>query len=247
LSVIDMHVHTVVGSSDSNLTPEELVREAVRIGLDGVCLTEHRGKWDKFAFEKFAREQPLLLINAMEVETDMGHIIVLGTNGYVSGMSDARTLRRVVEETGGVMITAHPFRNYFNRPPYNQNLVFRDVHPFPETALEAAKHPLFELVHEVEVGNGGCNNQENFFALDVARQRGHSGTGGSDAHSTHGLGKCVTVFDGDIRSEKDLIEAIRAKAFKAVEGFHLGQFNTYDIEAQDEFPVLKTYQRMDPV
>ena len=242
---MDMHVHTVVGSSDSNLAPEDLVSEAVRIGLDAVCLTEHRGKWDKFVFEKFASEQPILLINAMEVETDMGHVIVLGSNGYVSGMSDARKLRQVVDELGGVMITAHPFRNYFNRPPYNKNLVFRNGHPEPDTAEEAAKHPLFHLVDELEVANGGCNNQENFFALDVAQQHGRCGTGGSDAHSTHGLGKCVTMFDGDIRSEKDLVEAIKAKAFKAAEGFHLGQVTYYDLEAQEQMPVLKVHQQMD--
>ena len=35
-SVIDLHVHTNQGSPDSSLTPEELVAEAQRLGLDGL-------------------------------------------------------------------------------------------------------------------------------------------------------------------------------------------------------------------
>ena len=84
----------------------------------------------------------------------------------------------------------------------------------PSTAATAAGHPLFELVDDVEVANGSNTDEENEFSLEVARHLGYRGTGGSDAHSVHGLGRCVTVFDGDIRSESDLIEALKAKAFR---------------------------------
>ena len=50
-----------------------------------------------------------------------------------------------------------------------------------------------------------------------------NGTGGSDAHSNNGLGKGATVFNGEIRSQADLLEALRAGDFFPVEGFHLGE------------------------
>ena len=75
--------------------------------------------------------------------------------------------------------------------------------------------------------NGANNEVENRFAQDVAKLLGRRGTGGSDAHSTNGLGKGVTMFQGKIRNEADLLEALRAGDFFPVEGFHLGRPNDY--------------------
>ena len=79
----------------------------------------------------------------------------------------------------------------------------------------------------MEVANGSNTDRENHFTLDVARHLGFVGTGGSDAHSTHGIGRCVTIFDGDIHSESDLIEALRAKAFIPAEGMHIGDLKPF--------------------
>ena len=228
MAVFDLHLHTVRGSSDSGLSPEQLIEEAQRIGLDGVCLTEHSGGWEERELADTFRDSGLTVISALEVNTDMGHILVFGLNRYVDGMHTAAGLRKVVDRVSGVMIAAHPFRNFFNRPPYNVNLLFQNVNGNrPTTAIAASKHPLFELVDDVEVANGSNTDQENHFTLEVARHLGFVGTGGSDAHSTHGIGKCVTIFDGEVRSESDLIEALKAKAFSPAEGLHIGHLKPF--------------------
>ena len=223
MAIFDLHLHTVRGSSDSGLSPAQLIEEAQRIGLDGVCLTEHSGGWEERELADTFRDSGLTVISALEVNTDMGHILVFGLDRYVDGMHTAAGLRKVVDAAGGVMVAAHPFRNFFNRPPYNVNLLFQNFNGNrPTSAIAASKHPLFELVDEIEVANGSNTDQENHFTLEVARDLGLIGTGGSDAHSTHGIGKCVTLFDGDIRNESDLIEALKAKAFTPAEGLHIG-------------------------
>lgn len=228
MAVFDLHLHTVRGSSDSSLTPEQLIQEAQRIGLDGVCLTEHSGGWGGRELADTFRDSGIVAIGAVEVNTEMGHILTFGLSHYVDGMHTAAGLRKVVDRAGGVMVAAHPFRNFFNRPPYNVNLLFKNFNGNrPTTSIAASKHPLFDLVDDVEVANGSNTDQENRFTLDVARHLGFTGTGGSDAHSTHGIGKCVTIFDGDIRNESDLIEAIRAKAFIPAEGIHLGDLTPF--------------------
>lgn len=227
MAVFDLHVHTVRGSSDSSLTPEQLIAEARRIGLDGVCLTEHGGGWEPPELERVFEDAGMTVIRALEVETDMGHVLVFGLHRYSAGMHRIDELRKAVDDARGVMISAHPFRNLFNRPPYNVNLVFRDPNGHPTSPEDAARHPLFGLVDEVEVANGSNSDRENLFALDVARSLGLKGTGGSDVHSTHGLGKCVTVFDGDIATERDLIEAVKARAFSPAQGLHLGDLRPF--------------------
>lgn len=228
MAVFDLHVHTVRGSSDSSLTPEQLIQEARRIGLDGVCLTEHSGGWEPHELEKTFKDAGLTVIRALEVDTDMGHVLVYGLHRYVDGIHRVSTLRKAVNRAGGVMVSAHPFRNLFNRPPYNTNLVFRNPDEHPETPEHAANHPLFQVVDEIEVANGANTDEENLFTLEVARHLGICGTGGSDVHSTHGLGKCVTVFDGDIKSEADLIEALKARAFRPAQGLHVGQLQPFE-------------------
>ena len=223
MAVFDLHVHTVRGSSDSSLTPGRLVERARALGLDGVCLTEHSGGWDSRELDRVFGDSGVTVVGGLEVETDMGHVLVFGMRSYVEGMHRARDLRMAVDDAGGVMVSAHPFRNLLNEPPYNDNLLFPDPSGRPTTVQEAAGHPLFEIVDDVEVANGANSDTENRFALDVARYLGKKGTGGSDAHSDQGLGRFVTVLDGDVRTEADLIEALRAGAFSPGQGLQAGE------------------------
>jgi predicted metal-dependent phosphoesterase TrpH len=212
LTVFDLHVHTTRGSSDSSLTPAQLAQRARDAGLDGVCLTEHGGGWTDRELEETFAGSGVTVIRGLEVDTDAGHVLVFGLTAYVNGMHRIEELRSVVDRAGGAMVSAHPFRNLFNRPPDNPNLLFHGLKEPPKTAEEAAGHRLFRLVDAIEVANGSNTERENRFALDVAAHLGLAGTGGSDAHSEHGLGKHVTVFDGSVTSERDLIDAIRAGA-----------------------------------
>ena len=226
-SIFDLHVHTNRGSPDSSLTPDEMISEAERVGLTGSMVTEHVG-WPRQDFQEFARGQEIVLIRALEAYTPLGHIITLGLDSHVTGFSGGidtvRKLRLEVDRVGGVMILAHPFRYLFDLPGvYTQNLLFEDSATVPTTPEEAASHPIFSLVDEIEVVNGANNEVENRFAQEVAKLLGHRGTGGSDAHSVNGLGKGTTAFNGDIRNERDLLDALKAGDFVPLEGFHLGR------------------------
>ena len=228
MPLFDLHVHTVRGSSDSNLTPQQLIDSAKAIGLDGVCLTEHSGGWETQELDREFADAGLRVFRGLEVDTDMGHVLVLGLHRYVAGINRISALKKAVDRAGGVIISAHPFRNLFNRPPYNVNLLFGDSHPYPTTAADAALHPLFQVVDAIEVANGSNTERENLFTLEVATHLGLVGTGGSDAHSTHGLGSCVTDVEGDVGSEADLIEALKAGACRPAQGLHVGDLRPFD-------------------
>ena len=201
MAVFDMHLHTVRGSSDSGLSPAQLIEEAQRIGLDGVCLTEHSGGWEEQELASVFKDSGLTVIRALEVNTDMGHILVFGLHRYIDGMHTAAGLRKAVDAAGGVMLAAHPFRNFFNRPPYNVNLLFKNFNGNrPDTATAASKHPLFELVDDVEVANGSNTDQENLFTLDVARHtrlHGHAEAATPTPHtaSANALRSSMAIFD----------------------------------------------------
>ena len=219
--LIDLHVHTLK-SADSSLSPEDMVREAKRVGLDGVCLTEHGGGWDRHDFERLASRYDMLLIPALEVDTDMGHIAVFGVGGYAPGMAKVRDLRRIVDAAGGFMVVAHPFRRMFDRTT-GRNFLFPDADGQALTARQAAEHPVFQLVDDVEVGNGGNSPRENGLAREVADMLGRKGTGGSDAHSTHGLGCFVTHFERDVRCVGEFVEELGAGRYRPARGLLQGK------------------------
>ena len=136
--ILDLHIHTSWNSADSNLSPIELIREAKRLGLDGVVVTEHDRGWDRFRARELAAEHDFLFLRGMEVSTDLGHILVCGLEEYVSGIQRAEKLRQVVDEVGGIMIAAHPFRRAFT-PDFRHG-----KEPTPLTLAEAARRPIFD-------------------------------------------------------------------------------------------------------
>jgi hypothetical protein len=47
------------------------------------------------------------------------------------------------------------------------------------------------------------------------KRLGLPGTGGSDAHQVHDIGRCVTVFENKVCGEEDFIREIRAANIQA--------------------------------
>ena len=231
-TIVDMHVHTTRGASDSNLRPEELAEEALRLGLPGVHLSEHDRLWDPRELERYRREHRLFVANGMEVSTDLGHILTLGLDRYVPGIRRADELRRVVKEAGGYMIAAHPFRHFFDPAHFRRT----GGEPFNLTPEQAAGLPVFEVVDAIEALNG-CNTlRENLFALRVAQALGKPVTGGSDAHSNQGIGIYVTVFERELESEEQMLGEMHAGRFYAGYGFRQGRLTRFSEESAARLP-----------
>ena len=106
--ILDMHVHTTVGSYDSNLSPLDLIHRGKAAGLDGVVVTEHDRGWDRDLARQLTREHDFLILCGMEVSTELGHILVYGLEEYVSGILYANTLRQVVDKIDAVMFWRIP-------------------------------------------------------------------------------------------------------------------------------------------
>lgn len=210
-SIIDMHVHTLIGSMDSDISPKRLGERAKEVGLTGVALTEHLNMWRPDDVDRFREEYGLFVLNAREWSTEMGHVGVFGLPPDVKGIHRLRDLRAACREYGAFMVLCHPFR-YFPGP---SNFLFGNRRDGQSMSIEElAQHPFFSLVDAVEALNGGCIERENVLALEVARYLGLPTTGGSDAHMPLELGRYATIFDCDIESEEQMLEELRAGRFR---------------------------------
>jgi hypothetical protein len=200
-----------------------LIEEAEMKGIGGVCLTEHTYVWSRKELEGIAFNHSVILLVGMEVETDMGHIVVFGLDCYISGIHRANRLRSVADEVGGFLIAVHPFRRYFEPEDFGM----KPKRSWSQVITDALGLPILSLVDEIEVLNGGCTERENMLALEVAKRLGRRGTGGSDAHSEHGLGCFATVFEREIGNESDLITELKAGRFYPAKRLRSGEIIPY--------------------
>lgn len=223
-TIIDMHLHTTRGASDSMLNPDDLIAEAHRAGLTGVNITEHDRMWEPWDLAPFrARHEGMFVSNGMEVSTDMGHILAIGLRGYEPGIRRLARLRQVADEQGAFLVVAHPFRHFFDPVHFKRE----GKEPFALTPEQAAQLPVFQLVHGVEVLNGCNTPRENYFALQVARTLGKPGSGGSDAHSSSGIGYFCAVFEEPLTSQEHMVAEMHRGRFYPGRGLPEGTLSNY--------------------
>jgi predicted metal-dependent phosphoesterase TrpH len=101
----DLHVHTTY-SSDSVITPKELVFYAKKRGLTAVAVTDHN---TVEGAQKISKETDFLIIPGTEVSSLHGHIVGLNLNTLIPrGLSADETVDRI-HEAGGIAIACHPY------------------------------------------------------------------------------------------------------------------------------------------
>ena len=208
--LIDLHTHTRPLSWDSYLSPDDLVERSRAAGVDGICLSEHDYLWDPAEVIALGKRHNYLVMPAIEINTDDGHILVYGINKYVYGMHRSHELAHHIELAHGAMIAAHPYRRQM--PWYVESE--RD---YEEALGRAARNPAYRYCNALEAINGRGTQRENEFSRRLAQLMGMSGTAGSDAHARVDIGRCATEFERRIESVEDLIEELKAGRFRPVE------------------------------
>ncbi|UCD80191.1 MAG: PHP domain-containing protein [Desulfobacterales bacterium] len=204
--LIDLHIHTAPLSACSYIDPHELVQEARRLKLDGICLTEHQVVWNPEEVDNLAREGGIKIFRGNEYTTNQGDVLVFGFYEDIKELMLIQELREEVKKAGGFMIAAHPFRGFKTF----------GIGQLQMTVDQACKRRVFEYVDAIEIGNGKLAEDENDMARKVAEKLGLPGTGGSDAHRVDEIATWVTVFEKDIQNEVQLVEELHAESFRAV-------------------------------
>ena len=208
--LIDLHNHTWPRSHDSVLDPRDLVERAKAAGLDGLSLTEHDALWPEAEAAALAEEFGIAVIPGCEVSTDEGHVLTWGMEKYVFGMHRTPRLAEHVNERGGAMVLAHPYR---------RQIAWKDDPEEWETAIvRALKNVAMPHCVALEVLNGRGKERENRFSLDLAAAAELPGTAGTDSHAVHDIGKVATWFETDsIATWQDLVYHLKQGNFCAVD------------------------------
>ncbi|WP_462413285.1 PHP-associated domain-containing protein [Neobacillus sp. Marseille-QA0830] len=202
--LIETHLHTAIGSYDGAIQIDNLVDWLKASSVDGICITDHDFVMPRRTLQEIQERTGCLVVQGVEVTTDIGHILAYGLDEYIPGIHRIEVLRKEIDRRQGALVLAHPFRSELN--PHYQYGGKPPGLPKWETVLE---RPIFQYVDALEACNGTGVREEEYCVRNAAHELGLAVTGGSDAHHSHSLGRCLTIM-GDIRTEKEFIEAILA-------------------------------------
>jgi len=202
--IIDLHTHTQEYSSCSYLPMEKLIQQAMAVGLDGVAVTDHSRIGGAEEAQVLGAKHGFPVFRGVEVHTTLGDILVFGLYRDFPSEVDGRRLLRMVEEAGGGAIAAHPFRG----GSYSLGEALRMAGVPIQGALDW--RPELRRLAAVEVLNHHGDGGEASRARRLARALGLPAVGGSDAHFAEELGSVATLFRDDIRTDEELVAALRA-------------------------------------
>jgi len=79
-----------------------------------------------------------------------------------------------------------------------------------------ARLPVLRDLDGIEVINGNVSDENNAKAQELADRLKIGGIGGSDAHSPERVARAATEFAKPIRSEEELVQALKDGAYEAV-------------------------------
>ncbi len=208
--LIDLHTHTYPTSDDSFLSPDQLVASAKEVGLEGLCLTDHDGFWKPEDVAALSKRHDYPIFPGCGVTTEEGHLLVFGLERYIFGMHRADFVKQLVDNAGGVIVVAHPYRRRFHGTDATDRGVYNSI------LEKACRSQVFTLSHAVEVMNGRGSAPENAFSQHIAQQLNLPGTGASDCHKLEEVGTCATEFTGRINSLAELIAALKSGRYQPV-------------------------------
>jgi len=191
--IIDLHFHTEKYSSCSHIPLEEGVARAASIGLDAICLTEHDLFHGYGNLSELEKRYGIRIFSGVEVFSAQGDILCFGLDQIPPKGIDAVELVARLAEQGGASIAAHPFRD--------NNRGVRDL-IVSLSGLTA-----------VEAWNGNTSVENNLKALNMAASRDIPVVGASDCHRLDRIGCYATEFPGNIKTDRDLVDALRSGEF----------------------------------
>jgi predicted metal-dependent phosphoesterase TrpH len=179
--IIDPHIHSRY-SGDATASPGDIIRKSREIGLDAIAIADHNTlKGSILAMKEVKDLDEFMVIPAMEVTTNKGHIVALGiTQEIEKGLSPEDTIDKI-RSYGGIAIAPHPFVRY--------------------------REGLCGYVKDLDIDAIETLNSRYIFgysnwrAKRLATKRKIPEIGASDAHFLGAIGSCVTELEAEFSVE----------------------------------------------
>lgn len=221
----EMHLHNSGCSACGKSTAREMIDAAREKGYSGVVFTNHfyRGNtgidrslpWADFVGQynesyidakEYAKQFDIDVLFGVEEKYTAGkEALIYGLSPEVFALSpefadmDLHQMAAFVRKNGGIIVCAHPYR-------------VRSYIPDPDRDPD---HTCFD---GVEVYNSHNTEEENAKAMAFALKHGLLQLSGGDTHTTELFGGSGIAFKSRIKSNKELISALKTRDYSLITG-----------------------------
>jgi predicted metal-dependent phosphoesterase TrpH len=191
---MDLHIHSIF-SSDGRERPEDIVKYAKKIGLDGIAILDHNDIQGSLRAYEMSREmEDFLVVRGVEVSTEAGHMIGYGVYESIPSLMSIEETIETIRDLGGIAVVPHPYR------------FWSGIGEGPALSHEFSA---------IETQNSRCTARNNRRSGRLARKLKLGQTGGTDSHTLDEIGKAFTLFEGHPTSEDEVIQEIVERQTKA--------------------------------
>jgi hypothetical protein len=203
LKFIDLHVHSFyskhpVWGKDALASPKDIIKVAIKKGLNGVAITDHDsvkgGLIGLKVLKDIETHNGFQVIPGSEILSSDGDIVAIGITENIEPNLPAIETIEKIREAGGVAIAAHPYLHITRSSVDGKHI---------------KKIPRKKNFDAIETFNSSIGYHKNKRAKDLADLLNLPGIGCSDAHWTHDIGNGVTGFEIDTPSLDIIIEEIQ--------------------------------------
>lgn len=179
----DLHIHSCY-SFDSLLSPRTIVKTALKKGLSAVAIADHNTVKGALKTIEEATSTSLIVIPAVELETDGGHIMGLFVEADIRTQNIDEVIDEIKEQDG-IAVLLHPARKQG-----------------PNLKVAANR------IDVIEALNGRTWPWENLKAKNLALRLNKPVIAGSDAHLGFEIGCVKTVFEDTSSTLEDVKKQI---------------------------------------
>ena len=186
----ELHVHSKA-SSDGISTIDEIIDAANKLKIDAIAITDHDTVDGAISALNYPDPKPII-IPGIEVSTQQGHLLVLGTTEKIEPNRDVMETIDEAKLKGAVTIVPHPFHIWRHAVGLH----------CPEALL---------ISDAIEVYNSRyIMGTSNHTAYMIAQRYQKPMTTGSDSHESKFIGYGVTEINATDRSVDAILKAIQS-------------------------------------
>ncbi|MBI4010165.1 MAG: PHP domain-containing protein [Candidatus Aenigmarchaeota archaeon] len=219
----DLHSHTIYSAKtkwafESIIRPLDLVKTAVKRGLNGIAVTDHDTFKGASECSKLVRQKKLYLeiIPGIEISSHEGHILGLGIEEWdKKEKMSAEEVNDIIRDMGGIAVAAHPFAS----------------NPFRKSIGGFVGRFDFD---GIEVLNYRTSEGDNRLAFKTAKKLNLGITAGSDAHTLSDIGMVWTFSKNE-----NVIESV-LKSKTRVFGEEMPNFKRYTYQINKLIELSRT-------
>lgn len=194
---LDLHIHSCYSNNlygtrilmpPSISRPEDIIKTAIKKGLNAVAVMDHDSIKGSLITSKIAKKYDIIVLTGSEVSSRDGHILAYNIAEIIPTNLSAEETVDIIKAKGGFPVIPHPF-----------NITYS----LSEKLVLSLKRKIegIEIYNSRSFTNGSVKNFSEKYKIPK--------TAGSDAHSLKEIGHSFCSTDYPINKSDDIIQAIK--------------------------------------